>query len=310
MREMTNLAKTLSLNERLAVLRFSYVCHRTAGLKWIGRNLSRGMMFQWTRLASCITRRIYPADRRRARHMRQVLGATIRPMELRKKIDRNILYRKWLKQLVYGWPNWGGHYSDWALIDGEEHLQAALTTGKGAILLSGHAYGFSKLVAPILGRMSYKVHKTAGSMRDNRVRQWGEEPVDVSAIYIDYGNDYWPHLRALQQISHALESNHVVHMLIRGFPRGEARLAIDFCYKGFFLDPLLLRTIEILGAPVLPLFAICDSRGCLRFEIYPPVSPHTEAVVREFGPLYARYLRESPEFSRIWRGVAQQKEGW
>jgi lauroyl/myristoyl acyltransferase len=242
--------------------------------------------------------------------MQQVLAEALGRAELRGKINKNILYRKWLKTLVYAWPNWANRCADWVGVEGEEHLQAALASGKGAILLSGHAYGFSKLVAPVLTRMNYSVHRGGSGARGDRVRRWGREPVHVSWKYINYGDDYWRHLRALKQMHHALENNHVLHVSIRGFPRGEARLAIDFCYKGFFLDPLLLRTIEILGSPVLPLFAVCDSTGYLRLKIYPSLAPRADAVMQVFAPLYARYLRELPEFSRIWRRVVQQMEGW
>ena len=303
-------AKTLSLNERLAFFRFCYLCHRTAGLRWVGRTVSPRMLFRWTLFVSYAARWVHSADRRRARYMRCVLAQSYGAAELRTKINRNILYRKWLNNLVYAWPNWADRCGDWAAVEGDEYVREGLAQGRGAVLLSGHAYGFSRLVAPVLAQMNYHVHRAGSSFRGDRALRWGEDAAGVSWKYINYGQDYWRHVRALKELRKALDNNSLVHVSIRGFPSGETRLALDFCHKGFFLDPLLLRVIEILAAPVLPLFAICDSAGKVRLKIYPPLAPRIDAIVQVFAPLYARYLRELPEFSRIWRRVAHQKEGW
>jgi lauroyl/myristoyl acyltransferase len=304
------MAKSKALNETLSLVRLSYLCHRVPGLRWIGKNISPLVFFYWTKFTAHLGFYFYPADRRRVRYLRSALEGSYPRAKVREISRRYVTYRKWTKHLVYAWPNWVERLGDWVTLDGEEHLVAALQKGKGALLLSGHAFGFAALVSPVLAQRGYEVYRTGRGRRIDQVTRWGKADNFERWAYINYGEDRWNRAQALNEMRRALKANQIVHASIRGFPRGEPRLQIDFCYKGFFLDARLIRIIEIVQAPVLPCFAVCDDKGRLLVQIHHPVAPASDEVMRVFGSLYARYLRETPEFTRIWRRVVQQQEGW
>jgi hypothetical protein len=268
------------------------------------------VFFEWTRVIASLSCNIYPSDRRRVRDLRHALSGNFDNREIRDICRRNIIYRKWLRLLVRAWPNWADRLQDWVSLEGDNHLKHVLENGRGAMLLSGHAFGFAAFVSPILTQKGFRVYRTGRGQRVDQVTRWGQNGSYAPWDYINYGEGAWSHLKALNEMRAALKQNRVIHASIKGFPCGDPRLRIDFCYQGFFLDPRLLRILEILETPVVPCFALCNDKGRLIVKMYSPIEPATEEIMRVFGPLYARYLRDSPEFSRVWRRVVQQKEGW
>lgn len=300
----------MHLNETLASLRFSYLCHRLPGLKWIGKNMPRAWLFKWTQWGAGISIFLYAADRRRARHMRQAIAKHIAAEQIPGLIKKNLAHRKWVRNLVYAWPNWRGRYHEWVRFEGEENLAAALQGNGGAILLSGHAYGYSRMVAPVLAQRGYRVYRMGRGQRPDQASRWGGEIASIQWEYINYGENYWQHVSALQKIRKALRANGVIHFSVKGFSHGDPALEIDFFYGGFFLDPALLEIIGILQAPVLPCFAVCDEEGRLVVTIYPAMGSSRKEIMDGFGPLYSTYLKERPEFSQIWRRVVLKQDGW
>ena len=304
------MAARLTLNERLTSIRLTYLCHRIAGLRWIGRRISPSWFFKWTQFTAFLAYYIYPPDRRRIGYLRRAMSGTFDDRKIDLVGRRNIVYRKWSKHLVYAWPNWADRLPDWVSLEGEEHLARALDGGRGVILLSGHAYGFAAFVPPVLAQKGYRVYRMGDGQRNDQRTRWGAEGDYERWHYISYGENSWNHLQALNGMREALKENEVAHVSIQGAPHGDSRLQIDFYYKGFFLDSRLLRIIEIIEAPVVPCFAVCGDDGRLLVKMYAPLEPSTEEIMRVFGPLYAHYLRESPEFTRIWRRLVRQQEGW
>ena len=298
------------INKSLASFRVSYACHRMPGVRWIGRQISPLQYFKWAKGVAYATSRGYPADRRRVRYMRQALEGSVDDCTLRTITAKNILYRKWSKILTHGWPNWAERWPEWTRIEGEKHLQTALAAGKGAVLLSGHSFGFSSFVAPVLSQMGYRLHRTGQGHTGDPVQRWGRDWSLENWEYNTFGQDVWEHVRALNRMRRATARNDIVHLLITGFPRGNAELEIDFCHKKFFLDATSLVILESLKAPVLPCFATCDHAGRLTIAISPAVPPARAEILKAFGPLYSRYLKEQPEFAFFWRKVVQQRDGW
>lgn len=280
------------------------------GLRWIGKKIPPSVFFAWTRAIASVSCYVYPSDRRRMRHLRLAISGNFEIRKVRAISRRNIVYRKWLRLLVRAWPNWADRLQEWVSLEGEDHLKRVLEEGRGAILLSGHAFGFTAFVSPILTQKGYRIYRTGRGQRVDQLTRWGQNGNYEPWAYINYGEGAWNHLRALSEMREALKQNCVIHAPIKGFPRGDPRLQIDFVYKEFFLDARLFRIIEILKAPVLPCFAVCSEQGRLLVRIYSPIEPDSEEIMRAFGSLYARYLKESPEFSRAWRRVVQQQEGW
>lgn len=298
------------INKTLASFRVSYACHRMPGMRWIGKQISPLAYFKWAGGTASVTYHGYPADRRRVRYMRQALEGSVANGNLRAITQKNILYRKWSKILTHGWPNWAERWPEWTRIDGEEHLQSALAQGKGAVLLSGHSFGFTSFVAPVLSQMGYRLHRSGRGHWGEPAERWGRDWSLENWDYNSFGKDFWQHVRALNKMRRATAKNDIVHLLITGFPSGNPELEIDFCHKRFFLDAAAFSILESLKAPVLPCFATCDESGRLIITLSAPLSPVRGEILKVFGPLFSRYLKEQPEFAFFWRKVVQQRDGW
>ena len=290
-------------------MRFSLMrlCHRTPGFKWIGRALPRAWFFKRTQWNIAVLVRLFGYRRNEIAAMRQTLSA-LQIKDLDVVAEKYLVCRRWRRNLIDAWPNWVERLEEWCALEGEEHLAEAVERGRGAVLLSGHDYGFCQFVAPALAQRGYKVFR-GGLGRDpqRRAERWGEGRFRRWEYLNYYGSPYH-RLRVLNRMRTAVEENGVVYLDVTGSPRGEPRLEIPFWHGRFFLNASLFRLIEILRAPVLPCFAICDAVGRVVIKIYPALEPVTEIVSATFGPLYAEYLRERPEFSPIWKKVALQKE--
>jgi len=299
----------MRINEKLSWIRSSYLLHRIPGLRWLGGRIGPAAYFKWIQAASEVAYYIYPPDRRRGRYMRQAIEAKFPSSELPGIIKRNIRNRKWQLALFHGWASWRARHPELARIEGEHYLARSLSEGKGAVLLSGHAHGFSNMVAPVLTQKGYKYNRVV-RVRRNDPRRRLRQDAPQNLAYITLGHDLWGHMRALQQMRSAIKNNEVLHLVIRGFPGGKPEFEIDFFYKRFFLDPVTFQILEILKAPVHPCFTLCDDLGRLFIVVHPALTPSTAEIVRVFGPLYSKYLRDKPEFAYFWRRMVQQEKHW
>src|SRR5262245_6474302 len=167
--------RNMIINKKLATLRFSYACHRLPGMRWLGRKIPPLEYYKWAARAARISYYTYPSDRRRARYLRQVLGNTFAPTSVKAIARKNVVYRQWQKILTHGWPSWAERCGEWAFVEGEQHLRQALHAGKGAVLLSGHSYGFVSLVAPLLSQRGYRLHRTGEGNTGDPAKRWGRE---------------------------------------------------------------------------------------------------------------------------------------
>ena len=298
------------LNKSLATFRFSYAFHRLPGVRWVGKTSSPLLHFKWARAAGALSYRAYPADRRRVRYMRAGLTGKFPDAEITRMTQKYNVYRKWLKIMTHGWPNWAERCAEWTRIDGEAHLRAALAEKRGAVLLSGHSFGFTSFVAPVLSEAGYRLHRTGRGHWGDPADRWGRDWSLENWEYNSFGQDFWQHVRALNKMRQAVARNEIVHLLVTGFPEGDADLEIDFYHKRFFLDSTAFRILESLQAPVLPCFATCDESGRLRIEIHPATAPLRGEIMQSFGPLYSHHLKAQPEFAFFWRKLVEQKPGW
>lgn len=251
-----------------------------------------------------------------SRHDRKMMGWMVQALEqggqpCSSAAARNhLVYRKWRNYLVYGWPGWKERWKDLVKLEGEGYLLEALAQRRGAILLSGHRFGYEVLLAPVLSLCGYRVHRTGrGADSARRVARWGERG-ELGWKYINYGDDPWSRLRALKQMQRAMSQNEPVHVSIRTHRAGPAGAGIELFGRRCWLDPNVLKVIELLQAPVLPAFCYPNEDGEISIEIYPPLRPETGEIVRSFGSLYARHLKSRPEASRAWRRVRLGWEAW
>jgi lauroyl/myristoyl acyltransferase len=283
------------------------LAHRTPGLRALTRRVHPGWFFKLLLWGVSASSRFWPHAKRAARPLRAVLAGSIDGKNLDLLARRYLLYFRLFKDLEVAWPNWEHRHREWVVVDGENHLKSALEKGKGAVLVSPHNYGFSKVVAPVLARRGYPVYRGGrGKSRGRRISRWGKN-YRIAWRYLDYRDDYWHHLKALKTMQMALGENGVVHVSPRAYRKGDEAAGLDIFGEKYFLDLRWFRLFHICQAPVLPCFAVADTNGSLRIVIYPALSPTVEAMVKEFARMQEKYLVEHPEFARLWRDV-QLKE--
>jgi len=252
----------------------------------------------------------WPHTKKLARPFREVLRGRFSDRELRVLAHRYLLYLRLFKELEIAWSNWKQRHQDWITIDGECYLQKALEQGKGAILISSHNYGFSKLVAPVLALRGYSVHRGGGGKKGNRrVSRWADNNL-MNWRYIDYKGDYWHRVRLLKTMQSALADNGVVHVSPRAYLHGEEDMAMEFFGRKYFQDSIWFRIFQMCRSPVLPCFAVASMNGRIRIVIHPSLSVTATTMAKEFAEIQSVYLTRYPEFGRLWKAVYLNRNKW
>jgi lauroyl/myristoyl acyltransferase len=292
---------------KLSLAKLSY---RTPGIRLASKAIPPAWFFRWASWTTGLAARSGLTRQSRLKYFRTVLASSHDPARLEELGRKHLLYRKWSHTLVSAWPGWAERHHELVRVEGEEHLKAALRQGRGAFLLSGHFYGFERVVAPALAERDYRMNRTGFGWRgDDISERWGKGRY-ARWEHINLGDDRHQRLQALAKVERALGRNEVVHLSIRGFSQGEPQFEIPFFYGKFFLDGRLMEALEYLDAPVLPCFALSDERGRFIVRLYPPEPPRRAEIMSGFGQRYAGYLRDHPEFAQIWKNVAQRRNEW
>ena len=284
------------------------LCHRVPGFMRLGRAIPVHWYFNWIKTVAPLIGFFSVHAREQGRYVTLAL-ATSRGQEESKSIARrNLIYRKWRVCLQVAWPNIASRYHEWVCLEGEEYLNQVCAAGRGAILLSGHSFGFSGMAVRTLAQRGHEIIRTgAGRNPERQRRRWGNGDFQRWQ-YLGYHGDYWHRFRVLKQLQDALKRKAVLHIGIRGLPAGNSEYEIDYCHGRFFLDPQILRLIEILQVPILPCFVLCDKNGRAVIKIFPAITPVAKEIAAGFGSLYAEYLRNFPENANIWKRVARGEE--
>jgi len=291
-------------------LSLAKVSYRTPGLRLASQAIPPAWFFRWTSWTAGLAARSGIARQSRLKYFRTVLASYHEPARLEELGRKHLIYRKWSKTVLWAWPGWADRHNELVLVEGEEYLKTALDEGRGAFLLSGHFYGFERVVAPALAQRGYRMNRTGFGWRgDDISERWGKGSY-ARWEHINYGDDRHQRMQALAKIERVLAHNEVVHLSIRGFSQGEPQFEIPFFYGKFFLDGPLIEVLEYLEAPVLPCFALSDDRGRFVVRLYPALPPKRAEIMSGFGQRYAGYLRDQPEFSQIWKNVAQKRKEW
>lgn len=292
---------------KLSLAQLSY---RTPGIRLAGKVIPPSWFFRWTTWTTNLAARSGLARQSRLQYFRTALASSHDPERLEELGRKHLLYRKWRDTIFLAWPGWAERHHELVLVEGEEHLKAALGEGRGAFLLSGHFYGFEPIVAPTMAQRGYRMNRTGFGWRGEDIAErWGKGSY-ARWQHINYGDDQRERMQALAKVERALRRNEVVHISIRGFSQGEPQFEIPFFYGKFFLDGPLLEVLEYLEAPVIPCFALADEKGRFVIRLYPALSPRKAEIMSGFGQRYAGYLRDHPEFAQIWKNIAQKRTEW
>jgi len=250
----------------------------------------------------------FSAHRKRfLRPVKQTLSEHMSHERLSEVCREYLVHRKYLGYFEEVWQFMESAQRPAAGVGGANYLRDALAVGAGAILLSGHNYGFSRMVGPLLAQEGYPISRVGSLSLDVIQRRWGAQ---ASWEYIYIPEDPWKRLRALKQLIVALKNNRVIHFMILNRPQGNSKTEVEFYGQNFFLDDATFELISGLSAPVLPCFALCNHRGNITIEIHPPLGNTADQMAIGFGKLYSRYLKEFPEYVRFWKPLVHQKSFW
>ncbi len=283
------------------------ICFTTPWLKPLVRPVPAPALYRLCRMSAALSLRFSPHTKRFLRPLRSILARHVSPERLAQICREYLIQRKYLNYIEALWRHLAAAQRPAALFEGAEHLRDALARGGGAVLISGHNYGFSRMVGPILAEDGYQVCRAGSLAREIVQRRWGPK---AAWEYIYLPKEPWERVRALRQLIGALKKNCVVHLLIVNRPQGDPALGVDFYGQNFFLDPGAFELIAGLGAPVLPCFALCDERGAFKIRIDPPLGNSPEELMGGFVEVFSRYLREAPEYVRFWKPLLNQKPFW
>jgi lauroyl/myristoyl acyltransferase len=255
-----------------------------------------------------VARWFWPHTRRLARPFSGVLATRFHRRELRKRTTYYLLYLRLFKEIVPAWTNWENRHADWVSVEGEDNLKEALKRGRGVILMSGHNYGFGKLVAPALALRGYKVVRATNGKKGKAETRWRRG--DLNWRYLNYKGDYWHHISVLKAMRRALTRNEIVHISVCGCRTGKPETEIEFLNRKFYLDPVWFRMVEVFQAPVLPCFAVGDINGTVKIVLHRPLAACGKNMAKEFGGILSHYLTEFPEFGRMWKAISVERERW
>jgi KDO2-lipid IV(A) lauroyltransferase len=147
-----------------------------------------------------------------------------------------------------------------AYFEGKEHLDSALSKGKGVILCITH-FGSWKIILPAMGYNSYKVNQVAANplvfVNDKRTSSHNkimqierdcESSLPVNFIYI---NNH----KSIRPIYRALENNEVVVISLDGMMGGK-RMNMPFLNDQLQLSTTGVSLSLSTGAPALPVFTV------------------------------------------------------
>lgn len=286
------------------------VLHKTPGLRSVASRVHPYWFFRASRSCVSVTDRFWPHTKKLAQPFRELFRNELPPRELTAKVRDYLLYLRLYKDLECAWANWEEQGVDWINVEGEEHLIKALQNNCGAVLISCHNYGFSKLVAPSLSRRGYRVTRGGGGRETSeRVARWGKKfPVEWQ--YLDYEGDYWHRYRVMRCFCDALKRNEVIHVSPHAYRTGIEELGFDIAGRKYYWDEKWLKSFAVFNAPVLPCFAIARPDGTVSIIIHQPLPKAPREMGMAFTKVLRKYLVEFPQFGRMWRDVFLQRDKW
>ncbi len=290
-------------------MKFSPValCYKTPWLRPVMKQVPYSWLYRFCRLNTALSMHYSSHRKRFLRPVRTVLSGYLSDERLSEICYEYLAQRQYLNYLETIWQHMTRDQRPAAIFDGAERLREALSNGTGAVLISGHNYGFSRMVGPILADDGYEISR-AGSLTEDIVRhRWGAE---APWQYIYLTKDPWDRVRALKQLLSALKNNRIIHLLIVNRRFGDKIAEVDFYGRNFFLDISTFELINGLRAPVLPCFALCNNNGDFTIKIHPHLGDTIEELTAGFAKLFSWYLKELPQYVRFWKPLLNQKAFW
>ena len=190
-----------------------------------------------------------------------------------------------LEVLLY--PSMDRRYIDRVfVIEGKEHLDAALARGRGVLLYQAH-FGAFQMTMPAIGYSGYSMNQISASAsvwKDGNASAAGNRMMDIKARY-EYTLPvrHIPIASSLRPVFRALERNEIVGITVDG---GGGRKIVPLRFLGrdsfFQTGPadLAIRT----GAAIVPAFVTTEPGLRHRLVLHPPIAVD-EGLAKEEGRL-------------------------
>jgi len=192
-------------------------------------------------------------------------------------------------------------------VHGLENLDAALSKGRGVILLLSH-FGFFLLPLPFLGHRGYKVNQVTGKQLHanlffERFWTWRKNQADRLPVHYLQVDSF------LRPVFKALANNEIVAIAFDGRDSQNWVIADLFRQKvRFSAGPFELA--RRTGAAIIPTFVVREQTGKFKLVLEPELKLSDdsdrrgalEKDTRHFTAIFARYLVEYPcHFGMILR---------
>lgn len=187
----------------------------------------------------------------------------------------------------------------WAEVHGIEHLRAALASGDGVLVTSGH-FGNWELVALVQARLGFPMTLVARPLDNPRLDRW------LGGLRGLSGNRVVPKRRALREVLPALGRGEAVALVIDQNVRDEGGVFVDFFGRPAATSAALGLLALKRGCPIVPVFSLPIGGGRHRIEYEEPIRPRRDAPDRRAE--VERLTREAT--ARLEARVRRHPELW
>ena len=165
----------------------------------------------------------------------------------------------------------------WITLNGKEHIDLALKSGHGVLLVLVH-FGANQMVMPALGFRGYTINQL-GSKPDDWSRITGINPTPLQTKIFNLRLDLEKHLpanfiyidRSMRPIYECLNKNQIMIMAADG-RAGKRFVSAPFFRKYIHFSSGPFRISKSTGSALIPVFSICRPNGIHDLVIEPAIS--------------------------------------
>ena len=196
--------------------------------------------------------------------------------------------------------------------EGQDHLDAALAKGKGAVMVTAH-FGNFALMMLSMARKGYKVQCILRLARDKRMAEEAKKIMDRVGVRTIYSK---PPQKCVMDSIRALRNNELVFVLLDQHYGSAGGVMVEFFGRqaATATGPVVLS--KRTGAPIIPVFCLRQGKNRHRIIINPefPLAecPTEEETIRTniggITRLIEQYIRKYPE-EWGWMHRRWKKEG-
>jgi lauroyl/myristoyl acyltransferase len=206
-----------------------------------------------------------------------------------------------------------------AHVEGLEHLDRALETGRGAILWESNGFGARMAAKQVLHRRGYGLHQIhghqhlGGFLTDDATRTWTRRK--VRRIFLGWEGRFMRGAFTIPEraspafgrtLLRLLADNGVMCVAGDG-KEGQHRLGVTFLRHSITFSTGMLTLARMSGAAILPLFGWRDADGGVRVVVCPPLPATTldrgrerRECLEQYAALLESHIRRDPGQYRNW----------